>query len=106
MPRKASISFVASAVTDLQAIRTYYAEQAVPGVGDRLMPEIVLHIEGLADQPDIGRIVPEFGMDYLRELIHPPFRIVYRRDRNKVRIVRVWRSERLLKLPDSAMRKL
>jgi hypothetical protein len=29
-------------------------------------------------------------------LIHPPFRIVYRRDTKRVRIVRVWRSERLL----------
>ncbi len=37
----------------------------------------------------------------LRELIHPPFRIVYRRDPERVQIVRVWRSERLLRLPAS-----
>jgi hypothetical protein len=47
----------------------------------------------------MGRVVPEFGLEYLRELIHPPFRIVYRRDIKRVRIVRIWRSERLLKLP-------
>ncbi|HCC55208.1 MAG TPA: addiction module toxin RelE, partial [Desulfobulbaceae bacterium] len=35
---------------------------------------------------------------FLLELIRPPFRIVYRVDRDLVRIVRVWRSERLLKL--------
>jgi len=59
-------------------------------------------VEVLADHPDIGRIVAEFGQPFLRELIHPPFRIVYRRDPDRVRIVRVWRSERLLRLPTSA----
>jgi hypothetical protein len=39
---------------------------------------------------------------FLRELIHPPFRIVYRRAPERAWIVRVWRSERLLRLPASA----
>jgi toxin ParE1/3/4 len=30
-------------------------------------------------------------------LIHPPFRIVYRLDADRVRVVRIWRSERLMK---------
>lgn len=41
-------------------------------------------------------------MQLLRELIHPPFRIVYRRNHLRVRIVGVWRRERLLRLPTSA----
>ena len=53
----------------------------------------------LGEHPDMGRIVPDFEVEYLRELIRPPLRIVYRRDRDKVRIVRVWRSERLMVLP-------
>ena len=43
------------------------------------------------------------GLDWcsaIRELLFPPFRIVYRREATRVRIVRVWRSERLLVLPD------
>ena len=44
----------------------------------------------------MGRVGPEFELEYLRELIRTPIRIVYRRDKNKVRIVRVWRSERLM----------
>ena len=43
-------------------------------------------------------MVPEFGLVQLREIIHPPFRIVYRFDGDRVRVVRVWRSERLLDL--------
>jgi len=53
----------------------------------------------LADYPDAGRVVPEFGQPFLHELIRPPFRIAYRRDREAVRVVRVWGSERLPRLP-------
>ena len=99
MPRKIPVSFAASAVSDLDEIRAYYAERDVLEAGDRLVSEIVSRIETLSVHPDMGRVVPEFGVDFQRELIFPPFRIVYRRDSNKVRVVRVWRSERLLQLP-------
>jgi toxin ParE1/3/4 len=77
----------------------------VPEVGERLISEILASIEALAEHPDIGRIVPEFGQAFLRELIRPPFRIVYRRDPKQVRIVRIWRSERLLELPGDDARR-
>ena len=93
------ISFAGSAVVDLEDLLTYYEEQLVPAVGACLLGEIFGRIETLKSHPDMGRVVPEFGQENLREIIHPPFRIVYRRDRVRVRIVRVWRSERLLKLP-------
>ena len=94
-----AITFADSAVRDLEEIISYYTEQAVPQVGRRLVAEIIADIELLAEQSEMGRIVPEFELEYLRELIRPPFRIVYRRDKKQVRVVRVWRSERLLKLP-------
>jgi toxin ParE1/3/4 len=50
-------------------------------------------VERLTDYPESGRVVPEFGIARLREVIHPPFRIVYRVDKDRARIVRVWRSE-------------
>ena len=50
--------------------------------------------------PDVRHVVPEFGQTFLREIIYPPFRIVYRRDPNTVRIVRIWRSERQLRLTE------
>ena len=96
---RVAIRFAESALVDLEALREWYEKQQVPDVGERLIREIVTRIEALADQPDMGRIVPEFGQPFLRELIRPPFRIVYRRDPRQVRIVRVWRSERLLELP-------
>ena len=60
-------------------------------MGKRLIAEIVERIETLREHPDIGLVVPEFDQPFLRELIHPPFRIVYRRKPKQVRIVRVWR---------------
>lgn len=87
-----------SALADLEEIVTYYEEREVPEVGRRLVSEILDHLEQLSAHPGSGRVVPEFDMPALRELIHPPFRIVYRRQAKKVQVVRVWRSERLLKL--------
>lgn len=98
MPRMV-ISFAESALRDLEAVQAWYEEQGLPEVGERLVAEVFQRVQALADHPDMGRVVPEFEQPFLRELIHPPFRIVYRRDPQRVRIVRVWRSERLLHLP-------
>jgi plasmid stabilization system protein ParE len=101
MPAKFAIRFTESALADLKEIRAWYTEQGVRDVGERLLGEIVASIETLASNPDMGRIVPEFEQPFLRELIRPPFRIVYRRDARHVRVVRIWRSERLLGLSDA-----
>lgn len=93
------LSFTKSALRDLEGVRIWYTEQGVPDVGTRLVAEVFQRIKGLAAHPDMGRVVPEFNQPFLRELIHPPFRVVYRRDSRRVRIVRVWRSERRLYLP-------
>jgi plasmid stabilization system protein ParE len=99
MPKSKSVEFAESALVDLEAIRAWYVEQGLPAVGLRLVGELVGQVEQLADFPESGRIVPEFGLAAVRELIYPPFRIVYRVGATKLWIVRVWRSERLLKMP-------
>ena len=96
---KISIRFAESAVADLEEIRLWYADQGIPDVGTRLIDEIFQRVEALRKHPELGRIVPEFDQSFLRELIHPPFRVVYWHDPGMVRIVRVWRGERLLRLP-------
>ena len=97
MPR-IIVRLAESALTDLAGVRDWYAEQGVPETGERLLTEILKRIQTLRDHPEKGRIVPEFDQPTLRELIHPPFRIVYRLERPRVSVVRVWRSERLLRL--------
>ena len=88
-----------SAVNDLREINLFYEEQLVPKVGQRFVAEILDRIETLIDNPDIGRVVPEFATDNIRELIHKPFRVVYLRESSSIFIIRVWRSERILELP-------
>jgi plasmid stabilization system protein ParE len=53
----------------------------------------------LTVHPNMGWVVLEFDQSFLRELIHTPFRIVYRRDPKRVRVVRVWCGKCLLQLP-------
>ena len=93
------ISFSKSAFNDLENIISYYNGQGVPDVGIKFTRAIVKHIEVLSEHPDIGRVVPEFEQNHIREIIHKPFRVVYQRDKNSIMVIRVWRSERLLVLP-------
>ena len=88
-----------SAIDDLRKLQLYYDEQLVPQVGNRFITEILDRIETLMNNPDIGRIVPEFDADNIRELIHKPFRVVYLRESTSIFVIRVWRSERILELP-------
>ena len=90
-----------SGFEDLERIKDYYVEGGAPHVGEEFVASIVEHIGTLSDNPDIGRMVPEFDDKKIRELLHPPFRVVYLRESSSVHVVRVWRSERLLVLPES-----
>ena len=92
------IRVAASALADLDDIRAWHRQRGMSEVGDRVVAEIVERVETLADHPELGRVVPEFEQPSLRELIHSPFRIVYRRDPDLVRVVRIWRGERRLGL--------
>ena len=97
--KRVSITFAESAVKDLEDLQAYYTGEGVPDVGKRLIAGIIARVERLGAHPLSGRVVPEFHVEHLREIIDPPFRIVYRHEKNKVRIVRIWQSERLLKMP-------
>ncbi len=91
------VSLSESALADLSSIAAYYTEQGAAGIG--IITDLIRRIEMLRTHPDLGRVVPEFDTPNLREIIYLPFRIVYRRDSNRVSVVRVWRGERVLKLP-------
>jgi plasmid stabilization system protein ParE len=92
--------FAESAFNDLADIQAYYLKQGVPAVGNKFVAEIIAHVERFEDHSEISRIVPEYTVPKIRELIHPPFRIVYWLDIETINVIRVWRSERLLHLPN------
>ncbi len=100
MAKRKAIELAESAVCELEEIRDWYADRQVPEAGKRLVGEVIAQAERLAEFPESGRIVPEFGLANLREIVYPPFRIIYRVDVARLCVIRVWRSERQLKMPD------
>jgi toxin ParE1/3/4 len=66
MPRVV-ISFAASALRDLEEVKVWVAGQGVSDIGERFVSEVFQRVETLANHPDMGRVVPEFGQSFLRE---------------------------------------
>jgi plasmid stabilization system protein ParE len=90
-----------SALIDLQEIGAWYEAQGVPDIGRKFVKDILRSVERLREHPASGRRIPEFDQEHLREIIHPPFRVLYLHDESTVSLIRVWRSERLLVLPEA-----
>ena len=95
------LTIAQSALNDLEDIQAYYLDQGVPESAQKFVGAILEKLQRLVDHPDSGRKVPEFDQEQIREIIHPPFRIVYLRNTTTVSLIRVWRSERLLLLPEA-----
>jgi toxin ParE1/3/4 len=58
--------------------------------------ELISGTDRLREFPSIGRIVPEYRSDNIREIIFRPYRVVYRVNyqENLCEIARVWHSAR------------
>lgn len=50
-----------------------------------------------AEHPEIGRVVPEFGREDIRELFLYSHRLIYRTRKKRVEVLRVWPAAMLLK---------
>ncbi len=83
------------ALRDLELIVAYIAPQnadAAERMGNRLL-DVALSLNAL---PERGRVVPEFRLPELREVIFRSYRIIYRLNLAKasVEIVRFWHAAR------------
>ena len=58
--------------------------------------ELISETDRLQEFPELGRIVPEYRNDQIREIIFRPYRIVYRIDYHTklCEVARVWHSAR------------
>ena len=88
-----------SALDDLRDLQRYYIDEGVPDIGTRFVNVILNALQRLADHPDSGRVMPEFEQAQLREILLPPYRVVYLRELSSISVIRVWREERILMLP-------
>lgn len=62
-----------------------------------MVRRVVAAVERLEEFPDSGRIVPELGLQHIREVIVGPYRVVYRRKSAEVEIATVFRASRLVR---------
>ncbi|MFU8892970.1 MAG: type II toxin-antitoxin system RelE/ParE family toxin [Luteolibacter sp.] len=84
-----------TALADLHDLVRYIARDDRQ-VAKRFGDLIVAKVQSLQAFPRIGRIVPEYREDRLRELIMTPYRIVYEIDDEMMTlaILRIWHGAR------------
>lgn len=84
-----------TAVSHFQNWIRFIAKDSV-AAAERERQGILKSIERLKNFPQSGRIVPEFGNPFLREIIRKPMRIIYRREGNSLEILTFHHSKRQL----------
>ena len=84
------------AIDDLKSIYNFISLDSKV-YAKRLVSKILKRVEQLQLQPQSGRIVPEFSDENIRELIEGNYRLVYKIIGDKIFIVRINHSARLLK---------
>jgi toxin ParE1/3/4 len=62
---------------DLAAIRTFIGQDS-PHYASVVVARIIAATDRLVSFPQSGRAVPEFRNPLVREVVQPPYRIVYR----------------------------
>ena len=67
-----------------------------PEIAEQFGYRLMNQTDKLENFPEIGRCVPELHDPHIRELIFPPYRIIYRVTHEKqiIQIVRVWHGAR------------
>jgi plasmid stabilization system protein ParE len=86
-----------NAIRHLQNLHDYIAANS-PIYAKRMVGRITRRTEQIADHPFSGRKVPEYDVENVRELIEPPYRIIYRVNAKKIEILGVVHGARLLKI--------
>jgi len=94
------------AIQDLNDIGEYIANDS-----ERYAREVVQSlfesVQLLKSHPKAGRVVPEYRLTYLRELIRGNYRVVYRIvDKLRIDILTVHHSARLLRIPRISRKKI
>jgi toxin ParE1/3/4 len=82
------------AVDDLREIRKYI-ERDSPRYGRLVVERLYEATQGLETFPRYGRVVPEFNLEHLREIIVGEYRVVYRVESDAVVLLTVFRSSRV-----------
>jgi len=75
-----------------------YISQDNPSKAIEFMGYLIDKCEYLIDNPEMGRVVPEFSDPQIRELIVKNYRIVYRHIAEEIQILTIFEGHSLLPL--------
>lgn len=90
-----SVVWSSRANDDLVAIHAYISGSSEP-VARRLVDRLTRRANQLAEFPLLGNVVPEYGVDLVRELKEHPYRIIYEVFPDRVHILTIVHSARQL----------
>ena len=93
-----------TAIADLEAIAEYIAQDR-PQAAWRLLQRFRLRTRRLAQHPRLGRVVPEWEAEDIRELIEAGHRIIYKILPRRIEIVTVLDGRRCLPPTPSDLRR-
>lgn len=92
----AKVIFSEIALENLQAIYDFIARDSEL-YADRAVGKIIRRISILEGQPNIGKVVREFGNPVIRELIEGRYRVIYEiLSEEEVSVLRIYHGARLL----------
>ncbi len=92
----AEIVWTEPALSDLDAIADYIALEN-PAAASRLVQRVFEHVGQLQAYPESGSKPAELKKSRYRQIVEPPCRVFYRYDDERVFVLYVMRSERLLR---------
>ena len=84
------------AVDDLRSIHSFISKDSKK-YADRFIDKLIARTDQLEKNPNSGRVVPEFNVETVREIIEGNYRIIYKVDQDFIVIVRIHHSARQLK---------
>jgi len=91
----AEVVWTEPALADLEAIADYIAVEN-PAAASAFVRRVIEHVDKLQSHPRMGPVPLDLEHSRYRHIVEPPCRVFYRVESDKVFIVHVMRSERLL----------
>ncbi|MFL6227551.1 MAG: type II toxin-antitoxin system RelE/ParE family toxin [Pyrinomonadaceae bacterium] len=82
-----------AALNQLEAIRDYFA-QTSPEYAQRLIERLINRSEQIAAFPRSGRMVPEYEIDDVRQVVEGSHRIIYLIKENQIEILALIHTSR------------
>lgn len=89
------IIWSARAAEDLESLATYISQDS-EAYAVTVVRKIIQKVRLLAEFPNIGRVVPEFDEESIREIFAYSYRIIYKVDSDEIVIAAVIHGRRIL----------